>query len=95
MLLPALKKAKETARPVQCLSNLRQIGNGLHVYANEYNGCFPPTHLEKNASTTFMLAVPRPQYTGYYVDKIVPEFNNDYVYNFLGHAALYGLDIVP
>lgn len=36
--LPALKKAKETVRRTQCLSNLRNISNGLHVYANEYDG---------------------------------------------------------
>ena len=92
LLLPALKKAKETARRVQCLSNLHQIVNGLHVYANEYDGRFPPTHHEMNAQLSFELTVPRTgsRYYGYYIEKEV----NGRVYQFLGHGALYGLDMI-
>jgi prepilin-type N-terminal cleavage/methylation domain-containing protein/prepilin-type processing-associated H-X9-DG protein len=34
ILLPALGKAREAARSVKCLSNLRQCGLGLAMYAN-------------------------------------------------------------
>jgi prepilin-type N-terminal cleavage/methylation domain-containing protein/prepilin-type processing-associated H-X9-DG protein len=42
MLLPSLAKAKETARAVSCLGNLRQIGLAYQMYASDYQGDLPP-----------------------------------------------------
>ena len=69
MLLPALKKAKETARRAICLSNVRQISNGLHVYASENEGRFPPTHLEVSPGGTMGLrCCPSKRYPGFEID---------------------------
>jgi prepilin-type N-terminal cleavage/methylation domain-containing protein len=38
ILLPALAKAREAARTVKCMSNMKQVGNGLHNYAADYKG---------------------------------------------------------
>jgi prepilin-type N-terminal cleavage/methylation domain-containing protein/prepilin-type processing-associated H-X9-DG protein len=41
MLLPALNKARETAKAISCLSNLKQIGLGMLLYTDDYEGYFP------------------------------------------------------
>lgn len=41
ILVPTITKAKEAAKVSECLSNMRQIGVGLHAYIEEYNGKFP------------------------------------------------------
>jgi type II secretory pathway pseudopilin PulG len=38
LLLPGLKSARELAHRTRCLSNLRQIGAGMALYANDNNG---------------------------------------------------------
>ncbi len=41
ILLPALSKARETARLVQCAQNQRQVSIALNVYTEDYDGYFP------------------------------------------------------
>jgi prepilin-type N-terminal cleavage/methylation domain-containing protein len=38
MLLPALNKARETARKISCLNNLKQLGILTAMYVDSYNG---------------------------------------------------------
>jgi prepilin-type N-terminal cleavage/methylation domain-containing protein/prepilin-type processing-associated H-X9-DG protein len=46
ILLPSLNRAREQANRVKCASNLRQIGQGIQMYANENKGNFPRTYFE-------------------------------------------------
>jgi len=47
MLLPALSRARQRAQIASCISNLRQLGLALHMYAQDY-GEFFPTATETN-----------------------------------------------
>jgi prepilin-type N-terminal cleavage/methylation domain-containing protein/prepilin-type processing-associated H-X9-DG protein len=43
MLLPALNQAREKAKSISCISNLKQVALATHMYGNDYNGFLPPT----------------------------------------------------
>jgi len=42
LLLPSLNKARESARTVACLSNLRQLGMAFRMYGGDYKDYLPP-----------------------------------------------------
>src|SRR5665213_1652212 len=42
MLLPALTSAKERAKRISCLNNLKQMGTAMFVYVPDYNDMIPP-----------------------------------------------------
>ncbi len=42
MLLPALNKAREKAKGISCLNNLKQLGLSFMQYADSYDGSLPP-----------------------------------------------------
>ncbi|MCF6175071.1 MAG: type II secretion system GspH family protein [Victivallaceae bacterium] len=55
MLLPALNKARDTAKKINCVSNLKQIGLGFVMYAEDndgyvplYNSWFPAININPN-----------------------------------------------
>lgn len=41
ILFPVFARARENARRASCLSNLKQIGLGVMMYAQDYDGTFP------------------------------------------------------
>ena len=42
MLLPALSKARDKARNISCVNNMKQCGLALHMYAENFNDYLPP-----------------------------------------------------
>jgi prepilin-type N-terminal cleavage/methylation domain-containing protein/prepilin-type processing-associated H-X9-DG protein len=45
ILLPALSRARESARRASCANNLKQMGLVFNMYANEWDGRFPPMRI--------------------------------------------------
>ncbi len=58
-LWPLLCRARQQALKAQCLSNQRQIGIGLKLYAEDYLGTFPParqSQLQPSGTTDYIFA---------------------------------------
>ena len=70
ILLPALSKARESGNWVVCMSNLKQIGNAMVMYANENRGNLPRPASNGNGAypDDFLnwLQKPAPSATGFY-----------------------------
>ncbi len=41
IIMPALAGARENAKKVKCLANVRAIGSAMYAYSTEWNGAFP------------------------------------------------------
>ena len=52
MLLPALSRARDAAKQIQCKSNMKQLGTAAQMYANDYDSC-PPEAVTQHAWTSY------------------------------------------
>jgi prepilin-type processing-associated H-X9-DG protein len=73
MLLPALAKAKEKARSIVCVSNLKQVGLGIHMYANDYNDRLVPAEYNPRKGAKFDDGWPTILFNGRYLSSHTTE----------------------
>jgi prepilin-type processing-associated H-X9-DG protein len=52
MLMPALKKARETARRATCQNKQKQIGQAAYTYISDYEGYIPPSDAYNTISSS-------------------------------------------
>lgn len=46
LLMPSLSGAKKSAKAIQCMNNLKQIGCAVHLYANDNEDALAPIYLD-------------------------------------------------
>ncbi len=64
LLLPALARAKESAKRIQCVNGLRQLGMSVSMYADEHEGYYPERGVSPTSTSNIWPLLLQP----YYVD---------------------------
>jgi len=87
MLFPVLAAAKQRAWTIQCVSNLRQIGVAMKVFADENEGLYPESGTDIHWGT---VDIPPPNGSGKpsWMEQIVSYVQNTNVYNCPGNSQL-------
>src|SRR3989442_202224 len=67
MLLPALSLAKEKARSIGCMNNLKQIGLGLVMYSDDNNDALVPAEYDRKNGSPYQEGWPTILYNGKYL----------------------------
>jgi prepilin-type processing-associated H-X9-DG protein len=76
ILLPVLSQAKKRAWTIQCVSNLRQVGVGMKLFADDNNQLFPESGSDIHWGATD-LTTGKPSW----MEQIVANIQNTNVYN--------------
>lgn len=80
MLLPSLAKAKERAVTIECLSNLKQLGNAMVMYGDDNNSLLP----QANGSVPWTSTNPTP-----WLRLVAPYYANTNVVRCPAFSAFY------
>src|SRR5947207_13381321 len=57
ILVPALNRARDASNRIKCLSNLRELGTAIQMYASSYNGKIPIGYWSDQKQTNYLIHV--------------------------------------
>ncbi len=77
MLLPALNKARDKAKAIKCMSNMKQIGQGSIMYANDFNSWFPLASADNATSTYWRVEIVPYVLPGKPISTSNPQYDRD------------------
>jgi prepilin-type N-terminal cleavage/methylation domain-containing protein len=82
ILFPVFSQAKAKARQTACQSNLKQLGNAMQLYIQDYDESFPPVYLDPNTRVIpYSLREDSPDWKGLsWTERIYPYVKNEMVY---------------
>jgi len=80
ILFPVFAQAREKARAASCLSNLKQLSLGIHMYAQDYDETMPYTWGYEGTISGGSCAQRTPQVLRWFQDYVRPYIKNEQVY---------------
>src|SRR5690349_20014457 len=87
MLLPALAMAKEKARAVSCLNNMKQIGTAMVMYSDDHTGFLVPAEYDVGNGAAFRAGWPTILYESKYLpSETAPSFYAVKLGNYVFHC---------
>ena len=72
MLLPALKKARDTTKRISCVNKMKQIGTAISMYTNDFDGYLPAVYVVGDSQSSWNRWI-IPPYLGLGSDPDYPE----------------------
>jgi prepilin-type N-terminal cleavage/methylation domain-containing protein len=87
LLLPALGMAKEKARSIACINNLKQIGLSITMYSDDHTGYLVPAEYDIKNGAQYRAGWPTILYEGKYLpSETAPTFYAVKVGNYVFHC---------
>src|SRR6267154_5377091 len=87
MLLPALGMAKEKARSISCINNLKQIGTAIVIYSDDHSGSLVPAEYDVQNGAAFRAGWPTILYEAKYLpSETAPTYYSVKLGNYVFHC---------